>query len=255
MIKQIFLLFFFFSSFSFLTQAQEEKKYAYSLELGITHNAINFLWGNPYLPVLEDRDDYNYAVFPLMGFNLNVGYERKIWKGFRAYSKFGLQRTGYEGRHLDSFYVELFNPFNNREFIARDEKWTKYNVYSFTSTLGIGFHIKDKIFLKMGLLMQLPIISNEKTEQLMLHEFPVTPTNVKTANGFSSENTSRFNQLLTGLEFSVQFQIWKKFYFNLGYQALSENGRKNPYYIESERAPHFRSTLFAGLYVLNPFVR
>lgn len=253
MTKQIFLLFFFLSSC--LNIQAQEKKYAYSLELGVTRNAINFLWGNPYLPVLEDRDDYNYAVFPLMGFNLNAGYERKIWKGFRAYSKFGFQRTGYEGRHLDSFYVEFFNPFNNSKFIARDEKWTKYNIYSLTSTLGVGFSIKDKVFFKAGLLMQFPFFTNEKTEQITLHELPITPSNVKTVNGISNENSSRFNQLFTGIEFSMQFQIWGKLYLNLGYQELSENGRGVPYYIESERAPHFRSTLFAGLYVLNPFVK
>lgn len=216
-------------------------KNSFSIEAGYVQNATNFLGGYPYLLPIRDRDNYNYSVHPLDGFYLRGGYERKIFKSISADANLGFLRSGYQGRHLDSFY---FLPSPRDPIFVRQEKWTSYRVNSLTGSIGLNFNLKNKIILRGGYLFQLPIWVNERTDLVKLHEF-------REKNSFdfiSTETTNRFNEVFTGWEVSVKFNIWKKYYLSLGYQQLFDNGTKNPYYEENDRAPHFKQTLFAGLY-------
>jgi hypothetical protein len=246
MTKQIFLLFFFLSSCLDL-QAQE-KKYAYSLELGITRNATIFFGGDPFSLAAEAHDNFNYAVHPMSGFYLRGSVERKLIKNLSIDVSLGFLRCGYQGRHLDSFSLIPMAPGVNDLFV-RSEKWTDYAINNLTASLGLNYSIKNKIILRGAFLFQLPLWVNEKAGLAKLYEF----RQLNTLDLFSKETTGRFKELFTGWECSIKFNIWRKVYLNMGYQQLFDNRMDQPYFDENYRAPHFKQTLFAGLYVINAF--
>ena len=238
---------FLFILLPFFLKAQEPQS-RYSIEIGLSRNAVNFFGGNPYEITLDDSDIYNYAVHQFTGLYVRGGFDKKIIKNLSIDATLGYLRSGYQGRHLDSFsFISSVSGLG--DLFVRSEKWTNYAVNNLTSSLGLNYSIQKKIILRGGFLFQLPLWVNEKTDEVKLYEF----RELNTFNSISNETTGRFKELFTGWELSAKFKIYGKIYLSLGYQQLFNNKMLRPNYDEKDRAPHFKETLFAGLYVINPF--
>ena len=215
-----------------------------SIEAGMTRNSINFLKGDPYSITFKTHDNFNYAVFPLSGYYAQIGLNKTIIKQLSAYASIGYSRLGYEGHHLDSFYVLKISP--NNSLFVRDEKWTKYEINSIFISPGFSYRLYDKIIFRGGFLLQFPFATQEKLTQVKLHELK----SLSQSNMIENKTTRRFNSLFLGWEASISFQLYQKIYLVVGYKHLINNKMTQPYYDENVRAPHFRQALSIGSQIL-----
>ena len=237
-IKQFFFSFLMIFSNTLYAQLN---KISIGIEAGMTRNSINFLNGNPYSVTFREHDNFNYAVFPLSGYYFQIGLKRKIIKQLFADISIGYSRLGYEGHHLDSFYVVRLLP-NRDGFFVRDETWTKYEIHSLFISPCFNYSLHNKIIFRGGLLLQLPFATKEKLTQIKLHELK----SLSESNFIGNKTTQRFNNLFLGWETSISFQLYHKVYLVAGYKHLFNNNMSQPYYDEKVRAPHFRQALSIG---------
>lgn len=237
-----------FSSFLIIFSSQlhaQLNKVNMSIEVGMTRNSINFLSGDPYSVTSKTHDNFNYAVFPLSGYYIQVGLKRKIIKQVFADISIGYSRLGYEGHHLDSFYTIKTSPTGEALFV-RDESWTEYGVHSLFVSPSFTYSLQDKILFRGGFLFQFPFATEEKLTQVKLHELK----SLSESNFIGNKITQRFNNLFLGWEASISFKVYQKIYLIVGYKHLFNNNMSQPYYDENVRAPHFRQVLSIGSQIL-----